>query len=219
VTHGTPTGLDGHGHRRVLVLGGARSGKSAFAETMLSAHSAVQYVATSPRPAGDPEWDRRVAEHRGRRPLTWTTLEAPLGTDRPVLDLAAVCADDRGPAALVDSITAWLTSVLDRHGAWAAESDLGTRGPAGTAGSAGAAGPAVTDWRPAVAAELDLLVRAWQDSHRHVVAVTDEVGGGIVPASAAGRLFRDQLGLLNQRLAATADEVWQVVAGIPCRLR
>ena len=190
------------GRRRVLVLGGARSGKSAFAESMLSAHLHVEYVATAaPRP-DDPEWAQRVAGHQARRPGAWSTREAEIGSGEHVLDLSAVCADAHGSAALVDSITAWLTSVLDRHGAWTDS----------TASEA-------AHRRAAIDADLEHLIAAWENSQRHIVAVTDEVGGGIVPASASGRLFRDELGMLNQRLAATADEVWQVTAGIPRRLR
>jgi len=68
-------------------------------------------------------------------------------------------------------------------------------------------------------ARIDALVAAWTGSARHVVAVTDEVGLGVVPESAAGRIFRDALGLLNQGLAAAADEVYLVTAGIPLRLK
>ncbi|MDQ1736287.1 MAG: adenosylcobinamide kinase / adenosylcobinamide-phosphate guanylyltransferase [Pseudonocardiales bacterium] len=175
--------------RRVLVLGGARSGKSAFAESVLSTRVAVQYVATAPAVDDDPEWIARVAEHRARRPPTWSTLESR--------DLATVCRASDAGAALIDSITAWLTATLDTHRAW--QDDPG--------------------WRLRVASDVTDLTDAWSGSGRTLVAVSDEVGSGIVPESAAGRMFRDELGSLNQRLAAAADEVWLVTAGIPCRLR
>lgn len=174
--------------RRVLVLGGARSGKSAHAESLLAAEDEVVYVATAATDPSDAEWAARVERHRRRRPATWTTLETS--------DLATAL-DTAGPPALVDSVTAWLAGAMDATGVWDA---------AGTGGAA-------------LSAAVDAVVDAWAASPRHVVAVTDEVGGGIVPDSKAGRVFRDELGLLNQRLAATADEVWLVIAGIPQRLR
>src|ERR671929_28 len=69
-----------------------------------------------------------------------------------------------------------------------------------------------------LARRCDALVEAWTMTPAHVVAVSDEVGLGVVPESRAGRLFRDTLGAVNQRLAGTADEVWFVVAGLPQRL-
>jgi adenosylcobinamide kinase / adenosylcobinamide-phosphate guanylyltransferase len=103
----------------------------------------------------------------------------------------------RGGAVLVDSITAWVAALMDETGVW--------------------------DDRPAAADRLvdrcDALVNAWTMTPAHVVAVSDEVGLGVVPETRAGRLFRDTLGAVNQRLAGTADEVWFVVAGLPQRLR
>jgi adenosylcobinamide kinase/adenosylcobinamide-phosphate guanylyltransferase len=71
---------------------------------------------------------------------------------------------------------------------------------------------------PALPERTAKLVEAWRDTPRRVVAVTSEVGSGVVPATEAGRRFRDELGRLNAALAAEADEVWHVVAGIPTRL-
>jgi adenosylcobinamide kinase/adenosylcobinamide-phosphate guanylyltransferase len=96
-----------------------------------------------------------------------------------------------GPPVLVDSITTWLAAAIDGEGNW-----LGG-----------------TDER------VDELCRAWSVTRRHAVLVTDEVGMGIVPATESGRRFRDALGRLNQRLAAAADEVHLIVAGVPLRLR
>lgn len=162
---------------RTLVLGGNRSGKSAFAESLLAAAAEVTYLATAlPRP-DDPEWAARVAAHRARRPAGWATLET--------LDVAAVlrCA---GPPVLVDSITLWVAATMD-----AADAQR----------------------------RVDELCAAWTSAARDVVAVSDEVGSGVVPATAEGRRFRDLLGLVNQRLAATADGVHLVVAGLPLRLK
>lgn len=177
------------GRRRVLVLGGARSGKSRHAEQLLARARAVEYVACGPAPQGDdPEWAQRVAAHRARRPPHWLTTE----TD----DLAAVLGRP-GPPALVDCLGTWLARAMDRSGVW--------------------------DGRPgadaALAAAVDAVVTAWTTAHRPVIAVSNEVGSGVVPATASGRRFRDELGMLNARVAAGSDRVWLVTAGIARRLR
>jgi adenosylcobinamide kinase/adenosylcobinamide-phosphate guanylyltransferase len=171
------------------VLGGARSGKSAFAESLLDGQDGVQYVATSKPDQQDAEWRERVVAHRLRRPAGWTTIETG--------DLAAVYAGADAAPTLIDSLTGWLTGLLDDSGAW----------------------QNLPGWRQRVEEGIDALVNAVRSSRRHSIAVSDEVGGGIVPESAAGRLFRDLLGTLNQRVAAEADEVWLVTAGISQRLR
>jgi adenosylcobinamide kinase/adenosylcobinamide-phosphate guanylyltransferase len=108
--------------------------------------------------------------------------------------LAELLSTD-GPPLLVDSITTWLAAAMDDCRAW-------------------------DDSRPeALTAEIDDLCAAWATCARRVVAVSDEVGLGVVPETRAGRLFRDELGALNQRLAAAADEVVLVLAGQALRLR
>ncbi|RLP06869.1 bifunctional adenosylcobinamide kinase/adenosylcobinamide-phosphate guanylyltransferase [Propionibacterium australiense] len=97
------------GGRRTLVTGGARSGKSSYAESLLAAAPVVDYVATSERNEDDPEWMARIAAHVARRPAGWHTIET--------LDVAAVLAAD-GPPVLVDCLSVWLTRVLDEAGFW-----------------------------------------------------------------------------------------------------
>jgi adenosylcobinamide kinase/adenosylcobinamide-phosphate guanylyltransferase len=182
--------------RRILVLGGARSGKSAAAEALLGAEQRVDYIATARPDPADTEWAERIARHRERRPAHWRTVE----TGDLSAVLTGVDGDSDGTAtgaALIDSMTAWLTGAMDAVDAW----------------------PDIPAARERLALEVDRVVGAWATTSRRVVAVSDEVGSGIVPDSAAARLFRDALGLLNQRLAASADEVWLVTAGIPVRLR
>jgi adenosylcobinamide kinase / adenosylcobinamide-phosphate guanylyltransferase len=175
---------------RTLVLGGARSGKSAEAERRLAGEPHVTYLAAGPYPGGsgpdepDPEWDRRIAAHRAARPRWWPTIEST--------DVAGVLSRPGGGAILVDGIGTWLTAVMTEAGAW-------------DAGDAAA--------QAALAARVDELVAAWRQASARVVAVSDQVGGGIVPATAAGRAFRDQLGWLNQRLAAESEETVLVAAG------
>jgi adenosylcobinamide kinase/adenosylcobinamide-phosphate guanylyltransferase len=178
--------------RRVLVLGGSRSGKSRFAEQYLGTGIPVTYVATAPDYPGDEEWAERVQRHRGRRPANWSTVET--GDPARILDQA-----EEGAPVLVDSVTAWLSRVMDDCSYWADK-------------------PAAES-EERLSAALDALVGAWAGTDAITVAVSDEVGTGIVPESAAIRRFRDVLGELNQVLAAQADEVWLVTAGIPLRLR
>jgi adenosyl cobinamide kinase/adenosyl cobinamide phosphate guanylyltransferase len=172
--------------RRVLVLGGARSGKSERAELRLAGEPQVTYVATGNRGTDDPDWAARVAAHRARRPAWWRTAETT--------DLAGLLRAGHGTARgalLIDGIGSWLAAVLDESG-W----DLRD----------GAA-------RDTVAARTAELVGAWRQACGNIVAVSDETGLGVVPASAAGRLFRDELGRLNQALAAESEEAELVVAG------
>ena len=179
----------GPGPGRVLVLGGARSGKSLTAERFLARYGEVEYVATgAPPDAADEEWAARVTEHQRRRPPHWRTEES--------LDLEQVLkADDRVPV-LIDCLTLWLARVMDECDAWT-PGDGGRR----------------------LTARVDGLLRAWQATTRHVIAVSNEVGCGVVPATASGRLFRDELGRLNALIAGDSDEVWFCTAGLPRRLR
>jgi len=177
--------------RRVLVLGGSRSGKSRHAERLLTGEPAVTYIATAASDPGDAEWAARIERHRQRRPAGWQTSETP--------DPAKILGQGADGALLIDSITAWLARVMDDSGCWLEHppEDAGSR----------------------LAGAVDSLVTAWTVTAVTAVAVSDEVGSGIVPATLSGRLFKDALGELNQRLAAAADEVWLVTAGIPSRLR
>jgi adenosylcobinamide kinase/adenosylcobinamide-phosphate guanylyltransferase len=175
--------------RRVLVLGGARSGKSSYAERLLAGEQVVDYVACGTPPGPDDlEWAARVALHRERRPASWRTVET--------LDLAGVLSSP-GPPVLVDCLTTWLAGTMDECGIW-------TDQP-GADGRLGAA--------------VDHLLSAWTATRRRVVAVSNEVGGGIVPDTASGRRFRDQMGILNARVAAHSQRVWLLTAGLPQRLR
>jgi adenosylcobinamide kinase/adenosylcobinamide-phosphate guanylyltransferase len=175
---------------RTLVVGGARSGKSREAERLLSAEVEVGYVATAYPADHDDEWAERVRLHRDRRPGHWTTVET--------IDLVPLLSERGGPL-LVDCLTLWLTRVMDRHGAWddAVWSSTG---------------------EPAVLDEIDRLTEAWRTTRRRVVAVTNEVGQGVVPDTTAGRRFRDLMGHLNARLAAETEDVRWCVAGRVSRL-
>jgi adenosylcobinamide kinase / adenosylcobinamide-phosphate guanylyltransferase len=174
--------------RRVLVLGGARSGKSSHAERLLAREQEVEYVACGARPEDDAEWADRIALHRARRPASWRTLET--------VDLVGVLGRP-GPPVLVDCLTTWLARVMDDCGVWAEAPDAD----------------------PRLAAAVEEAVGAWARTRRRVIGVSNEVGSGIVPATPSGRRFRDELGVLNARIAATSDRVLLVTAGLPQRLR
>jgi histidinol-phosphate/aromatic aminotransferase/cobyric acid decarboxylase-like protein/adenosyl cobinamide kinase/adenosyl cobinamide phosphate guanylyltransferase len=176
---------------RTLVLGGARSGKSRHSQHLLAGHRDVLYVAPGPVPnEEDRDWAERVAAHRRHRPSTWTTLEST--------DVAAALRETERPV-LVDCLATWLASVMSEAGAWES-------------------GDGDTDWQKRLEVEVDRLLEAWRSARVPVVAVTNEVGSGVVPGTRSGVLFRDALGRLNQRLADEADEVHLVVAGRVQRL-
>ncbi len=178
---------------KVLVTGGVRCGKSTHAEALvadLAAGGAAVYVAPGPvpDPRADPDWAARVAAHRARRPPTWRSVETG--------GVAAEVATASTPV-LVDCLGTWLTRLVDDHQAW--------ERPA-------------AEIHAVVADELVALVGAVRSSARDVVLVSNEVGWGVVPAHRSGRLFRDLLGTVNQRVAEACDEVHLVVAGRVLRL-
>ncbi|WP_017576849.1 bifunctional adenosylcobinamide kinase/adenosylcobinamide-phosphate guanylyltransferase [Nocardiopsis kunsanensis] len=174
------------GPRRTLVTGGSRSGKSTEAEIRLLAEPRVVYAATGPVPdeAQDPEWAARVRQHAQRRPWWWHTEETS--------DLAALLLHTRG-ALLIDCLGTWLAGAMGRHGLWDEEAPEGAE--------------------EALEAEIRDMLEAWRSTRAYVVAVTNEVGSGVVPATRSGRLFRDHLGRLNQWVGAESEEVVLAVAG------
>lgn len=176
--------------RRTLVLGGARSGKSAEAERRLAAYPDVVYVATGGQRPADPEWQHRIAAHRERRPGGWSTRET--------CDLVPLLQEADGPPLLIDCLALWLTDVMDRAHAWEA-ADAGEL--------------------PEVAGRTAELAQALRTTGRTVVLVSNEVGAGIVPATPAGRRFRDELGRLNAAIAAECEQVLLAVAGTVTTLR
>jgi adenosylcobinamide kinase/adenosylcobinamide-phosphate guanylyltransferase len=163
-----------------LVLGGARSGKSRHAETLVTAMPPPWiYVATA-EPLDD-EMATRIAEHRARRDDRWRTVEAPL-------DLAgALAAAPAGASILVDCLTLWLSNLMLA--------------------------------KTALEVEIERLESAVSQATGAIVLVANEVGLGIVPDNALARNFRDAAGNLNQRLAARADHVSLLVAGIALKVK
>ncbi|MER7245358.1 bifunctional adenosylcobinamide kinase/adenosylcobinamide-phosphate guanylyltransferase [Kribbella sp. NPDC000426] len=182
---------------RTLILGGARSGKSVAAERLLSAESDVLYVATGGDDSGSPEWAARVAKHQSRRPASWGLAET--------IDLVPLLKAP-GPPLLIDCLTLWLSRTMDQVDVWSALSD-----------PPGEPHPAPADGRGTAMAELEEriadLAAAWAATSRRVVAVSNDVGSGIVPADPGTRLFRDLMGRLNTTISLTSDQVLWTIAG------
>ncbi len=164
-----------------LVLGGARSGKSAFAEGLVAGHRrGCVYLATAE--IHDAEMKERVRLHRERRDTQWRTVEAPLDLARTLVAETA-----QGAAILVDCLTLWLSNLMHAG-----------RDPA---------------------AETDALLTALGQVGGPIVFVANEVGLGIVPDNKLARDFRDHAGRMNQRIAAEADAVFFIAAGLPMKLK
>jgi adenosyl cobinamide kinase/adenosyl cobinamide phosphate guanylyltransferase len=178
---------------RTLVLGGVRSGKSAWAESLLTCAPRVRYLATAQRYPDDPDWVARIAAHQQRRPRHWSTTE--VGGD-PVRLTTALGAAAPSESLLVDDVGNWLTAALDAADAWTHDD-----------------GDRATD------ALTSDLVDAVASCPAPLVLVSPDVGAGVLPATRAGRIFADAQGRLNQRLAGLCDAVTLVVAGLPLRLK
>jgi adenosylcobinamide kinase/adenosylcobinamide-phosphate guanylyltransferase len=179
---------------RTLVFGGARSGKSAYAERIAAASGKeVVYIATAA--AGDAEMAARIAHHRAQRPAHWHTVEEPTAL---AAALAAWRATDR--LVLVDCLTLWLSNLMFSDGRQ--YPDVGAiELPA-----------RFHDERAALLAELDA-------GRGDVILVSNEVGMGIVPWGAVSRSYADEAGRLNQSVAAACDRVALVAAGLPLMLK
>lgn len=158
-----------------LILGGARSGKSAYAESLMP--EGGLYIATAE--ILDAEMQARIDQHKTRRGQNWTTLEAPI-------DLAEALSSSDRPA-LVDCLTLWASNLL------LAERDAPL--------------------------DVDKVIAALQSRAADTILVSNEVGLGIVPDNALARRFRDQAGIVNQKIAAAADRVVFVACGLPLVLK
>jgi adenosylcobinamide kinase/adenosylcobinamide-phosphate guanylyltransferase len=179
---------------RTLVLGGARSGKSAYAERLaLATGKEVIYIATAR--AGDGEMAQRIELHQQQRPAKWITIEEPLGLGDALLQW---CAPER--VVLVDCLTLWLSNLLFIDGA--DYPDVGKL-------------TLPTLFHQLRAQFLDTLPQLRGD----VILVSNEVGMGIVPYGAISRAFTDEAGRLNQATAALCEHAVFVAAGLPLILK
>ncbi len=177
-----------------LILGGARSGKSRYAQSLCERSSQVVYIATARADEidSDREMRERVARHRADRPANWLTVEEPLDLSRAVREAPVEAT------VLIDCVTLWVSNLMWEHRdqTMAAQEEL-------------------------ILSRVDDLVLA---SRRpagagEIIIVSNEVGGGLTPDSPVGRAFRDLQGFANQRLARAADKMIFVVAGLPLLLK
>jgi len=177
-----------------LILGGARSGKSRHAEQLaLAAGAPVTYIATAR--ADDAEMRARIAHHRQRRPPGWVTLEAPVGLAAALRDCTAP-----GKTVIIDCLTLWLNNLLfDGH---AENADQGVIEPP----------PLYAQQRAALLDGLAALPGT-------IICVSNEIGFGVIPLGALTRFFADEMGRLNQAVAARAGRVTLMVAGLPLELK
>jgi adenosylcobinamide kinase/adenosylcobinamide-phosphate guanylyltransferase len=174
----------------ILVLGGARSGKSDYAEKLAAQLGRpVLYIATAQ--AGDDDMAARIAAHRQNRPAHWQTLEAPRHIAQALAQIHSPA-----PVLLLDCLTLLVSNIL---------LTMETEPQAAI--------------EAAVYAELDALAAMQQKLGATLIVVSNEVGLGLVPSYALGRVYRDVLGRANQRLAAQAHRVLFMVAGLPLTVK
>lgn len=178
-----------------LILGGARSGKSALAERR-AGESGLRVIYFATATAADEEMQRRVAHHRARRPAAWACVEAPLHLATALRRYAA--ADT---CVLVDCLTLWLSNLFF----------------AGRAAAQAEANEAIDC--PLLAGEVAALLDALPALAGRIIFVSNEVGCGIVPMQPLSRLFADEQGRLNQRVAAACERVTLVAAGLPLEIK
>lgn len=184
----------------VLVTGGARSGKSAFAEAQLQDQPDVCYLATGIQPKGDVEWQERVEKHRQRRPQNWQTHEG-------YQDLAMWLSQQSYSAYLLDCATMLTTNqlfdYLAQQGLEIEQLDASSK----------------RQLTQHLEAEWLAIVRAAKEQAGEVWIVTNEVGLGLVPETPLGRFFRDVQGRINQLLAKEASQVYLVICGLAQQLK
>lgn len=172
-----------------LVLGGARSGKSRYAQSLCLKSPEVFYVATALIDDADEEMNSRIEHHRRNRPAHWKIIEEPLEITKRMRKTAS--ADS---IVLVDCVTVWLSNLMWEHRA-EPEDEL----------------------EKIILRRVEDFARAAREMN--VVAVSNEVGSGIVPENRLARSFRDLQGLTNQILAREAERVVLIVAGLPLILK
>ena len=173
-----------HKKNITLVLGGAQSGKSHYAQELAFPFERVTFIATARRI--DAEMRKKIARHRRERPISWKTIEAPVD-----LEKAMRCESPQADVVIIDCLTVYVDNVM------------------------GAGKKSKGDSKK----HIDAVCDAIRECRACVVAVSNEVGSGIVPEYRSGRVYRDFLGQMNQRVAQIADRVVLMVAGVPVTIK
>ena len=181
--------------RKILIIGGARSGKSNYAQQLaLKCPQPVLFVATAE--PGDEEMRQRIEKHKKERPSTWQTLEVTIHIgDRIRGEIGTV------QTVIVDCISLLVNNIFNKH--------LDSSGELSN--------PSLVE--EDVTAEIGALVNCINQAEARFLIVTNEVGLGLVPASSMSRLYRDLLGKANQTLVQHSDEVYMMVAGLPVKIK
>ena len=175
--------------RTIFITGGARSGKSSFAEQTAQTFGApLCYLATAQ--SRDDEMGQRIGKHRQRRGEAWHTVEEPLQLAQALID-----NDDTYHVILIDCLTLWLSNLLMQHEYLGAKAE------------------------ERILEDVLHLAEALRGMKTPVVIVSNEVGMGIVPENKLARMFRDIAGQANQIIAAAADQAWLVASGLPLKLK
>jgi len=181
--------------RCVLITGGARSGKSRFAQELaIRVNESVLFVATAQ--AGDEEMQERIQRHKEARPASWKTLEATTNIGSQISQKIAGAR-----VVIIDCITLLINNIFSQYSHPNGEQT---------------AAPLIEG---KVIGEINELVECINKTDATFIIVTNEIGLGLVPISRIGRLYRDFMGKANQRLAQEAEEVYVMVAGLPVQIK
>lgn len=184
--------------KSILITGGARSGKSSYAEKLARELGGdVLYIATSI--PFDEEMKSRVKKHRESRPVEWDTYEGYRGLGRVIAEEGS-----RYKGILLDCVTVMVTNLLLEYPGIDYDNVRYEDFIAA---------------EEAIKAEVDELLRGISETEATVLMVTNELGSGIVPENLLGRVFRDIAGRVNQQLAGCCDEVFLTVCGLPLKLK
>ena len=176
----------------IFVFGGVRSGKSRFALEEVKKMGNIQVLFVATADAGDDEMRRRIMKHKQERPTEWYTLEAAT-----LVGDAIKTFPEQVNAVIIDCITVLLGNVLSEFEELFQDEEIGKR----------------------VNEEVQGILSAYKQGESSYIIVSNEVGMGVVPAFPLGRVYRDWLGITNQKLAAAADEVYFMLAGIPMKIK
>lgn len=177
-----------------LIVGGCRSGKSEYAKELALGYQRVAYLATAA--AGDDEMQERINRHRKERPKHWLTIEEPLELASALQDVA-----NKVEVVIIDCLTLYLSNIISALGF-----DLEDTA-------------SYPEYEAQISNRLDEVIQAAKEIVPKVFMVTNELGQGMVPYEPISRFFRDMAGLMNQRVASAADEVYRLEVGIPVRLK